>query len=104
MSVVVDEETGQAYQYVNTRGYTESKNQGLGFGCQGLCEQNLHRPHLTCVAFCAIRRVLSGEIPEIVPVTPYILLRLHNKYRHLPTLKDAIVKKLLVIIEWLAST
>jgi hypothetical protein len=104
MSVVVDEETGQAYQYVNTRGYDASENRGLGFGCQGLCEQKLHRPHLTCVGFCAIRRVLNGEIPEIVPVTPYLLLRLHNKYRHLPGLKDAIVKKLLVIVEWLVST
>jgi hypothetical protein len=104
MSVVVDEGTGQAYQYVNTKGYTESKRRGLGFPCQGLCEQVLIRPHMTCVAFCAIRRVLSGEIPEIVPITPYILLRLHTKYRHLPTLKDAIVKKLLVIVEWLVST
>jgi len=104
MNVVVDEETGQAYQYVNTKGYTHSENRGLGFGCQSLCEQKLIRPHGTCVGFCAIRRVLSGEIPEIVPVTPYILLRLHNKYRHLPTLKDAIAKKLLVIVEWLVST
>ena len=104
MSVVVDEGTGQAYQYVNTKGYTESENQALSFGCRGLCEQKLHRPHLTCVGFCAIRRVLNGEIPEIVPVTPYLLLRLHNRYRHLPVLKDAIVKKLLVIVEWLVSS
>jgi hypothetical protein len=109
MSVVVDEETGQAYQYVNTKGYTEAemqkfKHHGFTFPCVGLCEQPLHRPHGTCVGFCAIRRVLSGEIPEIVPVTPYLLLRLHNRYRHLPTLKDAIVKKLLVIVELLVST
>lgn len=104
MNVVVDEETGQAYQYVNVKGYERSENHGLGFGCQSLCSQRLIRPHMTCVAFCAIRRVLSGEIPEIVPVTPYILLRLHNKYRHLPALKDVIAKKLLVILEWLVST
>ena len=104
MNVVVDEATGQAYQYVDVKGYTESKRRGLGFPCQGLCEQVLIRPHLTCVSFCAIRRVLAGEIPEIVPVTPYLLLRLHNRYRHLPALKDVIAKKLLVIVEWLVSS
>lgn len=104
LQVVVDEATGQAYQCVDTHGYTHSENPGLGFGCQSLCEQELRRPHATCVGFCAIRRILKREIPAIVPVHPYLLLRLHNKYRHHVWLKDLIAKKLLVILEWLVST
>ena len=104
LQVVVDEATGQAYQCVDTRGYTRSENRGLGFGCQSLCEQELLRPHATCIGFCAIRRVLKGEIPTIVPVHPYLLLRLHNKYRHHVWVKDLLAKKLLVIVEWLVST
>jgi hypothetical protein len=109
MNVVVDRATGQAYQYVNTRGYTEAemrkvKRHGFTFPCTGLCEQDLDRPHLTCVGFCAIRRVLNHEIPELVPVTPYLLLRLDSRYRHLSTLKDAIAKKVAVLLEWLYST
>jgi hypothetical protein len=104
MQLVLDEATGQAYQCVDTSGYTHSENRGLGFGCQSLCEQELFRPHTTCVGFCAIRRVLKGEIPSIVPVHPYMLLRLHNKYRHHVSIKDLLAKKLLVIVEWLVST
>jgi len=104
LQVVVDEATGQAYQCVNTSDYTHSENHGLGFGCQGLCEQELYRPHTTCVGFCAIRRVLKGEIPSIVPVHPYMLLRLHNKFRRHIWIKDLLAKKLLVILEWLVST
>ena len=104
VQVVVDEATGQAYQCVDTSGYNRSENRGLGFGCQSLCEQELLRPHTTCVGFCAIRRVLKGEVPAILPVYPYLLLRLHNKYRHHVWLKDLLVKKLLAIVEWLVST
>jgi len=104
VQVVVDEATGQAYQCVDTSGYNRSENRGLGFGCQSLCEQELLRPHTTCVGFCAIRRVLKGEVPAILPVYPYLLLRLHNKYRHHVWLKDLLIKKLLAIVEWLVST
>ena len=102
--LAADEATGQMYQCVDTSAYTHSKNRGLGFGCQTLCKQKLARPHLTCVGFCAFRRVLKGEIPPIVAVYPYMLLRLPNKFRHNARVKDAIAKKLLVIIEWLVST
>jgi hypothetical protein len=102
--LVADEATGQMYQCVDTSAYTHSENHGLGFGCQTLCKQKLERPHLTCVGFCAFRRVLKGEIPPIVPVYPYMLLRLPNKFRHHVWLKDLLVKKLLVIVEWLVST
>ena len=104
MRLVVDEATGQTYQHVNTSGYTHSENRGLGFGCQSLCHQELYRPHTTCVGFCAIRRVLKGEIPAIVPVHPYMLLRLHNRYRRHIWIKDLLAKKLLAILEWLVST
>jgi hypothetical protein len=104
MMLAADETTGQMFQCVDTSAYTHSENRGLGFGCQTLCKQELHRPHWTCVGFCAFRRVLKGEIPPIVPVHPYLLLRLHNKYRRHVWLKDLLVKKLLVIIEWLVST
>jgi len=105
MMLVADEVTGQMYQCVDTSAYTHSGNRGLGFGCQEtLCKQRLIRPHWSCVAFCAFRRVLKGEIPPIVAVYPYLLLRLPNKFRHNPRVKDAIAKKLLAIVEWLVST
>mgnify|MGYP001113659962 CR=1 FL=1 len=102
--LAADEKTGQMYQCVDTSSYTHSTNRGLGFGCQTLCKQELRRPHWTCVGFCAFRRVLKGEIPPIVAVYPYMLLRLPNKFRHNARVKDAIAKKLLVIVEWLVST
>ena len=104
LHVVLDEATGQAYQCVDASGYTHSENRGLGFGCQSLCEQELWRGHATCVGFCAIRRVLKGEIPAIVPVHPYLLLRLHNRYRRHIWIKDLLAKKIFVILEWLVST
>jgi len=104
MMLAADETTGQMFQCVDTSAYTHSENRGLGFGCQTLCKQELHRPHWTCVGFCAFRRVLKGEIPPIVAVYPYMLLRLPNKFRHHIWLKDLLVKKLLVIVEWLVST
>lgn len=102
--LVLDEATGRTYQHVDVSGYTRSKNRGLGFGCQSLCEQELIRAHTTCVGFCAIRRVLKGEIPAIVRVHPYMILRLDNKYRHNSRVKDILAKKFLAILEWLWTT
>jgi len=104
LHLVLDEETGRTYQCVDISGYTHSENRGLGFGCQSLCEQKLIRPHGTCVGFCAISRVLRGEIPTIVRVHPYMILRLDNRYRRNVRIKDVLAKKLLAILEWLWTT
>jgi hypothetical protein len=105
MVLAADETTGQIYQCVDTSAYTQSKNHGFGFGCQEtLCKQRLNRPHLTCLGFCAFRRVLKGEIPPIVAVYPYVLLRLPDKFRHHIRIKDLLAKKLLVVVEYLVST
>jgi len=104
LQVVMDETTGRTYQCVDISGYTHSENRGLGFGCQRLCEQELIRPHTTCVGFCAISRVLRGEIPAIVRVHPYMVFRLDNRYRRNVRVKDILAKKLLPILEWLWTT
>jgi len=48
-------------------------------------------------------RLADGKEHDVA-VYPYMLLRLPSKFRHNVRVKDAIVKKLLVIVEWLVST
>lgn len=71
-----------------------------GFACQNLCNKSLRRPHLTCL-FCRLRKAYYGKMPEKIEVTPYLLLI--RRERSFAQFKAVLLRKLLVICEWLAN-
>jgi hypothetical protein len=38
------------------------------FPCRSLCGLDLHRPHATCIAFCRLRRIYTGKLPNPTPL------------------------------------
>jgi len=69
----------------------------LAMPCVGICQYNLHRPHLTCL-WCRPRRVHYKKMPSKIPVD-LILVSVAKKQRF-KTPKKIIRKILITLMGW----
>jgi len=70
---------------------------GIPFACYALCEQQIRRPHLTCL-WCRARRVHYKLLKEKIPVE--ILTIAINKQQKYPRLKAIVRKMLFTLMGW----
>ena len=66
--------------------------------CRPLCGLDLKRPHLTCVTSCRIRRVYYHKLPDVNQLDRIVELRV-LKRRRFASVKDAVMKELLSLID-----
>ena len=68
--------------------------------CRDFCGRPLRRLHWTCL-FCRLRRVAVGELPDTFPIGIYLLTK--RRGRRFECARDAILRRVLNVAEWLAS-
>jgi hypothetical protein len=76
-SVLVNDEKGKMFQVFRLdRSEFKVRTKISPLTCwhnECLCHKKLRRPHLTCFP-CRLRKVVSGELPPVIEVMPYIVL------------------------------
>jgi hypothetical protein len=95
--LIVADEAGNLYEYIQPPENTAPTR----WNC--ICHPDLtyRRPHLTCMAFCRVKRVAQGKLPNLIPIMVYRML-IHFDRPH-ARIKNFILKSWLTVAEWLAN-